>query len=242
MQSEVRAVVASCVRSVFHDAARQITCNESRIVYTLPSTIKWEEVMRVDRTLREQPVRACLMSRDGTLQLVFVAPSPQPPPGVPNRLLMRAIRGMIRQCLNHLTEAQQQSMLFLTMRVNAMQSTDGSLMTEGISFKPNEKSVTIIARLGANRPIDAASITRIFESYTTNGLLTTTDGANQETRKGLSPEGKVCSDEGLLPLVLYVDVPHEQLGDTKTVAKKRAAETAVQVQPRKRGFLSFLGL
>ena len=234
-------MVSSCMRSIFYDNARQVTCNESRIVYTLPSTIKWEEISRVERALCEQPVRTCLMSRDGTIHLIFVVPSPQPSPIVPNRLLTRAVRGMIRECLTNLNEEQQQSILFLTMRVKGLQSTDGNLMTEGLSFKPNQNSVTIIARLGANRPIDVTTITKPFASYTTNGLFTTSVDAKRETNKGISAEGKLCSDEGLLPLVLYVDVPHDQLRSTAMDPKKRAHDAPSEVHPRKRGFMSLFG-
>lgn len=231
--SELRGVVSACVRAIFRDSARQLVSTETRVAYSLSSTVKWEEIVRVERALREQPLRSCLMSKDGSVHLVFIQSSDNHAPYAPPKLLVRAIRGMLRETLKELSEEQRTSMLSLTMRVQGLRSTDGGVMTEGVSFKSNVDSVTLVCRFGTNRLLDLSRITAIFASYTVDGLLTSSSTADVETRGGISPEGQVCSKAGLLPLVLYAQVAHESLRPPPSITGKRVQAITLATQQRK---------
>lgn len=184
-----------------------------------------------------------MMSKDGSIQLVFIQSVEHHQSYVPPKLLIRAIRAMLRENLKELSDEQRIAMLSLTMRVQGLRSTDGGVMTEGVTFKPNAKSVTLVCRFGANRLIDISRITQIFGSYRLDGLVTASSAAESETRGGISTEGVVCSKAGLRPLVLYADVAHDSLGAPKPLVTKRAPDPVDRVdsvKPRKRGFLSVL--
>lgn len=241
--AELQSSIHVCVKAIFRDSARQLISNQSRVVYSLSSSTKWNEVVRVERATSEQPVRVCIMSKDGAIRLVFIAPFADTPPiYAPPKLLVRAIRGMLRQTLSNLTEEQRHAMLSLTMRVQGLCSTDGGVMTEGVSFKPEADSVTLVCRFGANRLLDISRLTRVFSSYTVDGMLTASSNANEETLGGISAEGAVCSKAGLLPLVLYAQVTHDSLRPPEPITGKRATNDATPATKRKRGLLGMLGL
>lgn len=240
---DLRGLIHTCVKAVFREAARQLISNESRVVYTLSSAAKLDEINRVSTSMSDKPVRVCIIAKDGAIQLVFVVPSTNDfPRYLPPKPLMRAIRDTIRQNMSLLTEEQRRAMLSLTMRVQGLRSTDGSVMTEGVIFKPNADSVTLVCRFGANRPLDVCQITRVFEEYSADGCFNVSKVADEETAHGISAEGKVCSDAGLTPLVLYAQLAHSALRDPGSIASKRAKHVEDH-RPRKRGgFLSVLGL
>ena len=237
---ELRRIVSVCVRSIFRDSSRELLSNEMRIVYSLPSTVKWEELVRVERALHEQPLCICIMSKNEVMQLVFTLPSyNEHPLYAPPKLLVRAIRATLRENLKELSDEQRTAMLSLTMRMQGLRATDGSVMTEGVSFKSNDDSVTMVCRLGANRLLDISRVTRLFASHKVDGMLTTSSKAESETRNGISAEGLVCSNAGLLPIVLYVQVAHNSLCAPAPITGKRApVADAVEQVPRKRGILS----
>ena len=241
---ELRGVVSACVRAVFRDSARQIMSNEARMSYSLPSTVKWEELVRVEGSLREQALRVCIMSKGDAIHLVFIQSSDIQPLYAPPKLVLRAIRAMLRESLKELSEEQRTAMLSLTMRVQGLRSTDGGVMTEGVSFKTSADSVTLVCRFGANRLVDLSRVARIFASSSVDGLITVSSSADLETRGGLSAEGIVCCKAGLLPLVLYARVPHESLRAAAPITGKRASpvEDGEKKVVRKRGFFSVFGL
>jgi len=244
MQAQFRSVISSSVAAVFNDSAKQLISNESRLVFSLPSTIKWSELIALDNLFREQLVRVCVMSDGSKILLLFLLPAFNSSSVRPQKLVMRAIRAMIKTTLQALNDEQRQNMLAITMRVHNLQSIDGNIITEGVSFKPNEHTVTLIGRFGANHPIDISKLTQIFTNYTTDGLLSVTTNAERETAKGISPEGKICSEEGLLPLVLYVDIKHESLKPPPSIVGKRKAEVKAEVKAeeasvRKRSLFSW---
>jgi hypothetical protein len=232
------------VAAVFKDSAKQLVSNESRLVFSLPSTIKWSELITLDNLFREQLLRVCVMSDGSKIHLLFLLPAFHSSTVTPQKLVMRAIRAMIKTTLHTLNEEQRQNMLAITMRVHNLQSINENIITEGVSFKPNEHTVTLIGRFGANHPIDISKLTQIFKNYTTDGLLSVTKNAEQETVKGISPEGKICSEEGLLPLVLYADIKHESLKPAPSIVGKRKTEEKGEQKTeeptvRKRGLFSW---
>jgi len=217
--------------------------SETRVTYSLPSTVKWEEIVRVESALREQPLRSCIMSKGDAIHLVFIQSSDSQPLYAPPKLLLRAIRAMLRENLKSLSEEQRTAMLSLTMRVQGLRSTEGGVMTEGVSFKANADSVTLICRFGANRLLDLSRVTRIFASSSVDGLITASSAADLETRVGISTEGVVCCKAGLLPLVLYARVSHESLRAPAPITGKRGSvigDGEKQVV-RKRGFFGVFG-
>lgn len=241
--AEHREVVSACVRSIFRDSARQLMNNDTRLAYSLSPIIKWQELLQLEKALRELPVRICLMSKEGAMQLVILSPSfDNHSLYAAPKLLSRAIRAVLRETLANLTDEQRSAMLSLTMRVQGLRSTDGGVMTEGISFKPNEDSVTLVCRFGTNRLLDISRITRVFASYTVDGVFAVSSVSDSETKGGISAEGMVCSKAGLLPLVLYAQLAHESLCAPKPITGKRVTiEDNPKRDVRKRGVLSLFG-
>lgn len=240
--AEQRGVISACVRATFRDSASQMIGNDTRITYSLSPNIKWKELLQLENMLREQQVRICLMSKEGVMQLVFLTPSIDNHPSyAPPKLLLRAIRAVLRESLKDLSEEQRSAMLSLTMRVQGLRSTDGGVMVEGVTFKPNPSSVTLVCRFGTNRLIDISRITRVFASYTVDGVVTVSSTSESETKGGISPEGMVCAKAGLLPLVLYAQVAHESLRAPQPIIGKRTQMDAINA-PRKRGVLAIFGL